>query len=711
MTDQAAKYTDEELEKLEKKIKQIYSEAQKDIQKKLKDYESKFVTKSEMYMKQVDEGKITWDQYSAWLDGQIFQGEQWEAKRDQIIGIIQDANKQASNILNGKTIDVFAENANWSHYEMENGEGVNFGFGLYDAHAVTNLIKEDPQILPKWKVNEKKDYTWNKKKVNNAITQGIIQGERLDQITQRLVTGLKANNLNTMLTFARTAMTGAQNAGRYQGLMDAKDLGIDVVKVWMATLDDHTRVSHQEIDGEEQKVGDKWHPFKFSNGCRYPGDPLGPPHEVYNCRCTLVSDIKDYPSKFKRYDNIEGKPIDEMTYKEWKEAKSETPQIEESEFDDALVDELLADTEEEEEHTFEDPFEEELQEILNDEDLYNEVEKWSNFSDFYNYGAYTLEDEGYYLDEDQLKQLWENVHEPIVEKESEELIANIFEKYKDMKLTDALKSLPKDVAMDVSKQVYASKGDHTAAEYWKMLTNGTASNEEIENLLNSSAATAPLPVAQWIEACKNNPNVSEMLQIEEKNFSLYTEFEKDSLRMYTGSSYSKMNDYLRRIGAGETPEEARQNSRIRDSQFEAVGGCHSALNDHRLERDMVLRRGTDFGDLAGLFMTGDFYDNTSLLEGKTVEELNAMFQGQVGTYFGFTSTSSQWDRGFDGNVEVILNAPAGTAAASIMKISQFGTGEGETLLRDNTTVVCEKIEKSDGHQGSSIRVFLTIIPD
>lgn len=327
MTDQAAKYTDEELEKLEKKIKQIYSEAQKDIQKKLKEYESKFVTKNEIYLKQVDEGKITWDQYSAWLDGQIFQGEQWEAKRDQIIKIIQDANKQASNILNGKTIDVFAENANWSHYEMENGEGVNFGFGLYDAHAVTNLIKEDPQILPKWKVNEKKDYTWNKKKVNNAITQGIIQGERLDQITQRLVTSLKANNVNTMLTFARTAMTGAQNAGRYQGLMDAKDLGIDVVKVWMATLDDHTRVSHQEIDGEEQKVGDKWHPFKFSNGCRYPGDPLGPPHEVYNCRCTLVSDIKDYPSKFKRYDNIEGKPIDVMTYKEWKEAKKEPETI------------------------------------------------------------------------------------------------------------------------------------------------------------------------------------------------------------------------------------------------------------------------------------------------------------------------------------------------------------------------------------------------
>lgn len=327
MTDYGAEYTDKELEKMEKKIQKVYAEAQKDIQKKLDDFDKRFEAKNKIYLEKLDKGEITNEQYSHWLDGQIFQQEQWESKKKQIIKIIQNANKEASNIINGGTINAFAENANWSHYEMEHTEGINFGFGLYDAHAVTNLIKNDPQVLPKWKVNEKKDYVWNSKKVDNAITQGIIQGERLDQITDRLVNSLSAQNRNTMLTFARTAMTGAQNAGRFQGLMDAKELDIDVVKVWMATLDDHTRVSHREIDGEEQKVGDKWHPFKFSNGCRYPGDPMGPPHEVYNCRCTLVSDIKDYPSKFKRYDNINGVPVDQMTYKEWKEAKEPNQKI------------------------------------------------------------------------------------------------------------------------------------------------------------------------------------------------------------------------------------------------------------------------------------------------------------------------------------------------------------------------------------------------
>ena len=323
MADKGSAYTDKELDKMEKKIQKIYAEAEKDIDRKISEFTRKFDTKNSMYEQMVNNGEITWEDYSHWLDGQIFQEEQWNAKKDQIIKVMQNANKEAAKVVNGGTIDTFAENANWSHYEMEHDEGLNFGFGLYDAHTVTNLVKKDPQLLPKWKINEKKDYKWNAKKVDNAITQGIIQGEDLGQITKRLTTALSATNRNTMLTFARTAMTGAQNAGRNQALMDAKELGIDVVKVWMATLDDHTRASHQEIDGEEQKVGDMWHPFKFSNGCRYPGDPLGPPHEVYNCRCTLVSDVKDYPSDFKRYDNIDGVPVDAMTYEEWKELKTQ----------------------------------------------------------------------------------------------------------------------------------------------------------------------------------------------------------------------------------------------------------------------------------------------------------------------------------------------------------------------------------------------------
>lgn len=323
MADAGKTSTEKKINKLDKQLQEVYSEAYKDITGKLNEFTHKFLAKEEIYQQKLDDGEITQEQYESWYKGQVFQGKMWRTKQQQIAETMTDTNKIAMNIINGGKIDVFTENANWTAYELEHDEGLNFGFGLYDATTVTKLIKENPQMLPEWKIDEPKDYIWNEKKVNRCITQSIIQGESLDKTTKRLTDALVTQNENHMKMFARTAMTGAQNAGRDQRLIEAKSKGITVVKQWMATLDKHTRDSHAEIDGETIKVGDKWHPMKFSNGCRYPGDPDGPPQEVYNCRCTLVGDVEDYPAEYERYDNVDGVPIKNMSYEEWKIMKVE----------------------------------------------------------------------------------------------------------------------------------------------------------------------------------------------------------------------------------------------------------------------------------------------------------------------------------------------------------------------------------------------------
>ena len=323
MEDESQKRVDKETEYVEKQINSIYGQAQKEIEQKVNDFNDKFEVKNDIYLQKYKDGEITKEDYESWYAGQVFQSQQWQAKADQICGVLHDANSQAVSIVNGGTISAFAEGANWAAYSMESGQGVNFGFGLYDSYTVTALIKDDPQILPEWKINEPKEYVWNKQKVNNCVTQGIIQGEGVGDIAKRIATVTSNQNKNLAMTHAQTAMTAAQNAGREARMQDAAKLGINMVKEWMATLDDHTRDSHAEIDGEQVPV----HPNReerFSNGCRYPGDPLGPPSEVFNCRCTLVSDIADYPEEYKRYDNIDGKPINNMTYKEWETAKKYT---------------------------------------------------------------------------------------------------------------------------------------------------------------------------------------------------------------------------------------------------------------------------------------------------------------------------------------------------------------------------------------------------
>jgi uncharacterized protein with gpF-like domain len=52
---------------------------------------------------------------------------------------------------------------------------------------------------------------------------------------------------------------------------------------WLTAHDEHVRPSHAAQDGDEVALDET-----FKNGLRYPCDPLGPPEEVINCRCTVV---------------------------------------------------------------------------------------------------------------------------------------------------------------------------------------------------------------------------------------------------------------------------------------------------------------------------------------------------------------------------------------------------------------------------------------
>jgi hypothetical protein len=65
------------------------------------------------------------------------------------------------------------------------------------------------------------------------------------------------------------------------------DYGIEMLHEWVATLDSRTRDTHAYLHGERIETDGR-----FSNGLRYPHDPEGPPEEVINCRCTVVSVLK-----------------------------------------------------------------------------------------------------------------------------------------------------------------------------------------------------------------------------------------------------------------------------------------------------------------------------------------------------------------------------------------------------------------------------------
>lgn len=313
MSDLGHKETDEALGKLERRIKKVYVQAYEETEAKLQDYLSRFATKDKIKQEQLRAGKITQDEYNYWRKGQVMIGKRWQEMVDSLAADYTNANRLAMSMVGDSLPGVYALNHDYGTFQVEKGSMVDTSYTLYDRSTVERLIRDNPNLLPKAKVNVPKDLRWNKQHINNAVLQGILQGESNDKIASRLRTVTSMNHAAAIRN-ARTMTTGAENAGRTDSYKRAAKMGIELEQEWLATLDGRTRDSHRALDGERIPLAkDKWHPAKFSNGCRYPGDPEGPPWEVYNCRCTLVPRIAGVDQTDAPRDSRLGG----MTYEEW----------------------------------------------------------------------------------------------------------------------------------------------------------------------------------------------------------------------------------------------------------------------------------------------------------------------------------------------------------------------------------------------------------
>lgn len=293
MADYGVRKTDAQLRELEKRIKEVYAKAEQEVLEKLKSFEERHAAKDEKYRQMVKDGKMSKDDYTAWLRGQVFQRKQWKTKLASIQDTLYHADTVAQQMINDGRANPFIDNAVFFGRKIGDETGLNASFGSYDHKTVRRLIKDNPDILPPKKgVNKDKAYEWYNKIINKSVTQGIIQGESVAQIAKRIseATGQKLSA--AMMRQARTAYTGSQNAGRMEMLRAAKKMGINVRKQWLTVGDNRVRHAHVDLDGAEEEVEE---PFVNDIGeIMYPGDPDADPENVWNCRCTLTYFYPDY---------------------------------------------------------------------------------------------------------------------------------------------------------------------------------------------------------------------------------------------------------------------------------------------------------------------------------------------------------------------------------------------------------------------------------
>ena len=319
-SDYAHRWTDKELAALERRIHNVYGDAAKELREEVDEYFETLKRRDDEMRALLAQKKITEQKYVAWRKAQIGRGQRVERLIDELSERITAVNGHAMEYVRDGMAGVYAENHNYIAYTIEEVHG-NVGFTLYDEETVRRLLIADPDLFPAPSVDIPVDMKWNRTKLQDALIAGIIKGESLDKIADRMMAVTDMTEVAARRN-ARTAYTGAQNAGRQKAMERAAQMGINFRKRWVATKDMRTRHAHGAADGQVVPFDE---PFDVDgHPMMYPGDRNAPGRLVYNCRCTMrtVDPIDEQlgPRQMRVRNPLTGKNklVSEMTYAEWK---------------------------------------------------------------------------------------------------------------------------------------------------------------------------------------------------------------------------------------------------------------------------------------------------------------------------------------------------------------------------------------------------------
>jgi uncharacterized protein with gpF-like domain len=123
------------------------------------------------------------------------------------------------------------------------------------------------------------------------ITDAVNEGSDSERVAERVDRVLEYSGSerwpNRARVIAQTEVTRAYGAGTLAaGLEQSRVTGRVLQKRWDTEHDMRVRASHRAVDGQVQALFMPYYVDGFP--IQYPGDPMGPPETVINCRCDLV---------------------------------------------------------------------------------------------------------------------------------------------------------------------------------------------------------------------------------------------------------------------------------------------------------------------------------------------------------------------------------------------------------------------------------------
>ncbi|KKL78610.1 hypothetical protein LCGC14_2023150, partial [marine sediment metagenome] len=202
-------------------------------------------------------------------------------------------------------------------YQLEGSLQINLRFGLLDAEAVKGSLA-NPMDRIGWQKRTNVSNAKLTNQIRSEITSGLIQGNGYKETSKNISRTMGRHFDNDVTRIVRTETQRARSWGDLTGHEQAKEFtgraGVDLHRIWLATLDARTRNTHIGLDGEPENKDGNWVIGSVTTAA-----PLmsGVASFDINCRCTTIDVIDNETPKMRR-DNETKQLVPYKKYSEYK---------------------------------------------------------------------------------------------------------------------------------------------------------------------------------------------------------------------------------------------------------------------------------------------------------------------------------------------------------------------------------------------------------
>ena len=264
---EAHKATDVVLAKLERRLRIAYSQKFVGIKKQL----------AELLGEINGEGLTPLERYTL-----AMKYKRLEKLQEKLTDTLQEVTLDCVKEVNKSLVDVYKLN-----YDASVGiaNALIGGVVILQPKGVSAEIKETQSPLNKIALENVKGKTELSREIGRQITQGVMQGEDINKLVQRIQKVTEAK-LSDITRIARTQTTRVENLAM-QDVVNRWEVpkGYEKTKTWRAVLDGHEREAHRAVDGQTIPFDEAF--IVDGEELMYPADPNGSAGNIINCRCHI----------------------------------------------------------------------------------------------------------------------------------------------------------------------------------------------------------------------------------------------------------------------------------------------------------------------------------------------------------------------------------------------------------------------------------------